>query len=82
MPQYCLRQHSSTSNSHSSFMSLVYFSGMAAYSGRMTRTSWPRSLSTGESAPTTSARPPVLMNGTHSEAANRIFMWGYLLRAK
>ena len=47
---------------------------MDAYSGTMTRTSAPFWARTGESAPTTSARPPVLINGTHSEAANKIFI--------
>src|SRR4051812_11936776 len=39
----------------------------------MTRTSCPRALSALGSAPATSARPPVLAKGVHSDATNKIF---------
>ena len=43
-----------------------------AYSGRYTVTLCPSFLSSGGNAPTTSASPPVLANGAHSEEANTI----------
>src|SRR5205085_11453047 len=42
------------------------------YFGRNTTGSCPRAARALGSAPTTSASPPVLENGTHSEAANAI----------
>src|SRR3954462_14927580 len=44
------------------------------YFGRKTVTSWPSAASACGNAPTTSARPPVLENGTHSDAAKVIFI--------
>src|SRR6185437_14046657 len=46
------------------------------YLGRTTRTSCPRSASAMGSAPATSARPPVLAKGTHSEATKRTLRRG------
>src|SRR5258706_15038974 len=46
---------------------------MALYLGRIIRTSWRFCRSSFGRAPTTSAKPPVLQKGTHSEATKRIF---------
>src|SRR5262245_26794474 len=47
----------------------------------MSATSWPRAASSPGSAPQTSARPPVLANGTASLATKRIFTAGYSFEA-
>src|ERR1039457_3203705 len=44
------------------------------YNGRYTVTSWPSFTSSGGSAPTTSASPPVFANGAPSDAAKTICM--------
>src|SRR5688572_24164206 len=49
------------------------FHGMPAYSGITTRTSMPSARRSFGNAPATSARPPVLANGAHSDATNRTF---------
>src|ERR1700722_11529668 len=47
---------------------------VARYRGNSTVTSWPKATSALGSASITSARPPVLENGSPSDATNNIFM--------
>src|SRR5512139_2265208 len=57
-------------------------SSIPRYLGRIRLTSWPICARALESAPATSASPPVLAKGTASGEANRIFIvfssWGQL----
>ena len=62
-------------------MEQVSLSDMALYFGSTTRTSALNEASALGSAPATSARPPVLINGTHSLAANSTLRGAALLTA-
>src|SRR5699024_7080931 len=74
MPQYTCRQDSVTLKYFRKVIWLRHSPLTPSYRGRITLTSWPAWARALGREPATSARPPVLMKGTASEAANRIFI--------